>query len=77
MSNKPRCTVEKTSRQVIESKLLAALSSSSTVAILATEQDLDLLIKALHLPGNTKEMKQMAADMMLLKESAFSKPEQN
>lgn len=40
-------TVERTSRRVIEHKLLEALSDDSQVAILATKQDLEDMIAAL------------------------------
>lgn len=41
-------TVELTSRQVIEHKLLTALEDGQTVAILASEQDLQDMIAALY-----------------------------
>lgn len=41
------CSVELTSRQVIEHKLLAALDDESKVALLLTKQDLEDLIAAL------------------------------
>jgi hypothetical protein len=44
--NEPN-TIERTSRRVIERKLLEALSDESKVAILATEQDLRDMIHAL------------------------------
>jgi hypothetical protein len=61
-----------TSRQVIENKLLTALSDSSTVAILATEEDLRIMISALRgfEPFHGKAVK-MAEDYQLLLNAAF------
>jgi len=42
------CSVKKTSRQVIERKLLTALGDESSVAILATKQDLEDMIASLY-----------------------------
>ena len=42
------CSVENAIRQVIEKKLLAALDDADRVAILASKQDLDDLIWAIH-----------------------------
>lgn len=41
------CSVERTSRSVIEKKLLAALDDGDKVAILASKQDLEDMIAAL------------------------------
>jgi enolase len=40
--------VIQSSREVLEHKLLTALDDEGTVAILASKEDLDLLIEALH-----------------------------
>lgn len=42
------CSVEMTSRQVIEHKLLTALDDSNTVAALFSKQDLECIIAALY-----------------------------
>lgn len=41
------CSVERTPRSVIECKLLTALEDGSTVAVLASKQDLEDMIAAL------------------------------
>lgn len=69
------CSVEPTSRQVIEGKLLAALDDKSKVAILATEADLNMLIDAL-LPiiaeqGIHSKAYEYRRDLMQLKTAAF------
>lgn len=49
-----KCKVEHTNRTVIENKLLVALEEKGQVAILATEDDLNILIGAIEhkLRGN-------------------------
>jgi hypothetical protein len=85
MSEKTKCTVERTSRSVIEHKLLAALDDDSgRVAILATKQDLEDMIAALYgyelaeRKGNVltweahvKRRKELADDMSQLLKEAF------
>jgi hypothetical protein len=47
--SKPKpCSIERTSRSVIERKLLTALDDETRVAILATKQDLEDMIAALY-----------------------------
>jgi hypothetical protein len=46
-NKKGPCTVERTDRRVIEKRLLDGLSDGEHVAILASKQDLNLLIDAL------------------------------
>ena len=72
------CSVESASRQVIEHKLLAALSDESCVAILATKSDLQDIISACHqtalrLNGAspTERFKSLEADMKQLMREAF------
>lgn len=64
------CSVELTSRQVIEKKLLTALEDGNTVAILASEEDLKLLIFALAHCSSPKAMP-MARDLGQLLSEAF------
>lgn len=64
-------TAETVHRSVIERKLLAALDDDSgKVAIVATQDDLNLLINALEsCPGGESE--RMAADLRRLLKEAF------
>lgn len=69
-------SVDRVGREVIENKLLAALSEDGVVAILASEQDLSVMIAALEyaMLGNreqTRKARELAADMRKLKRSAF------
>jgi hypothetical protein len=69
------CSVESVNRQVIENQLLTSLCDKSKVAILATEEDLTLLIGALkcvscHDPA-ARAAKEMCADLQQLKAAAF------
>jgi hypothetical protein len=79
-----KCTVELTSRSVIERKLLAAINDESKVAILATKQDLEDMIAALYgyelavTRGNVlswqahvERRKSLARDMEQLLKEAF------
>lgn len=66
----PELTVEQSSREVIEHKLLTALSDGGQVAILATREDLSLLINALDQFGTVKG-KQWSADLRRLRHEAF------
>lgn len=65
-------TVVQSTRQVIENKLLAALDDESTVAILASEKDLDLLIAALEF-FRSADARRMAQDYKQLRAAAFKK----
>lgn len=71
-------------RQVIEDKLLVALEDPGSVAIIATAKDLDLMLEAFialiaineRLENKIKiqKAKQMAADILQLRTSAFGEP---
>ena len=64
------CSVESVNRQVIENQLLTALDDKSKVAILATEEDLTMLIICLGFSTGVKA-KEMRADLQQLKAAAF------
>jgi len=64
------CSVSSARREVIENKLLAALDDESKVAILATEIDLILFIKAMAF-FDTPDSREMAKDLLQLKRAAF------
>lgn len=85
MKSKP-CSVERTTKQVIEHKLLAALDDETKVAILASKQDLEDMIAALYgyelaeRKGNVlsweahmKRRKELADGMSQLLKEAFEK----
>lgn len=63
-------TVVPTNRQVIENKLLTALNNSDCVAILASEEDLRIMIEALRKEPDSKARK-MAEDYGQLLNAAF------
>ena len=63
-------------RQVIENQLLAALDDKSKVAILATEEDLKLLITALR-PMWASAAREMCDDLCQLKDAAFPPKAEN
>ena len=64
--------VSRVQREVIEGKLLAALDDSSKVAILCSEDDLELLIYVLEkLPLPSMPVRQMAKDLRRLRAEAF------
>lgn len=63
---------EAVSRQVIEDTLLTALEDASTVAILATRKDLDLLIHSLVFVSND-DAREMETSLRQLREQAFNK----
>jgi hypothetical protein len=70
------CSVESVNRQVIENQLLTSLCDKSKVAILATEDDLRMLINALKThsmcyPGWAKKNSEYVADLEQLKSAAF------
>jgi len=79
-------SVERTTRNVIERKLLSAMNDETKVAIIATKQDLEDMIAALYgyeigeWNGNTlswadhmKRRKDLAAGMTQLLREAFGK----
>jgi len=74
MSDENTLRVIRSTRTVLERKLLTALKDNSKVAILATEEDLDLLISAL---GDSiqKDAQEYAADLKNLRAAAFPTPE--
>lgn len=68
--------VEHVQREVIERKLLTALTDQGTVAILASEQDLDVMIVALEyaMLGNaaqTRKARELARGIRQLRREAF------
>lgn len=75
-SSPSSCSVVPTSRSVIEGKLLDALSNDGCVAILASEDDLNVMIAALEyaMLGNHKQTiaaRALAKDMRQLRKEAF------
>lgn len=75
-SSPSSCSVVPTSRSVIEGKLLDALSNDGCVAILASEEDLNVMIAALEyaMLGNHKQTvaaRALAKDMRQLRKEAF------
>lgn len=75
MSIKP-CTEERVPKQIIENQLLVALDDKSKVAILASKEDLDILICALFLAESNRmamplKYKEMRLDLEKLKKAAF------
>ena len=70
MSDENKLRVIRTTRTVMERKLLRALDDNSKVAILATKEDLDLLISAL---GDSiqKDAQLYGADLEKLRDAAF------
>lgn len=70
MDSEHRCSVEQTTRQVIEAKLLTALNDSNVVAILASQEDLCIMIAALSRYPDSKAHK-MAEDFGQLERAAF------
>jgi hypothetical protein len=65
------CKIESVKRQIIESQLLTSLEDKSCVAILATEDDLNLFIEALTSLWSHSKAKEMLADLKQLKREAF------
>ena len=63
------CSVESATRQVIEGKLLTALDDDSKVAILASEDDLNVMIRRLATGDETE--RNLAADFVQLRRAAF------
>ena len=63
-------SVESVNRQVIENQLLTSLCDKSRVAILATEEDLTMLIICLGFSTGVKA-KEMRSDLQQLKSAAF------
>lgn len=75
------CKVERTSRQVIERKLLDALSDESSVAILASKQELEDMISALEYSWSNSNFgglrhRELALGMRQLLSEAFPEPSQ-
>ena len=75
-SSPSSCSVVPTSRSVIEGKLLDALSNDGCVAILASEEDLNVMIAALEyaMLGNRKQTvaaRALAIGMRQLRKEAF------
>ena len=70
MSKSKDLAIVPSSREVIERKLLTALEDGGQVAILATENDLTLLINALDQFGTVKG-KQWASDLKQLRHESF------
>ena len=70
MSDENKLRVIQTTRTVMERKLLTTLREGSKVAILATKEDLDLMISAL---GDSiqKDAQEYAADLKRLRYAAF------
>ena len=70
MSDGNELRVIRSARTVMERKLLTALDGNSKVAILATKEDLDLMISAL---GDSiqKDAQQYATDLKKLRDAAF------
>jgi len=66
-----KCTEENVPHQVIENQLLTALDDKSRVAILATEEDLDLFIEALTPMWAHTKAQEMLSDIKQLKRAAF------
>lgn len=64
--------VERSPREVIASKLLTVLDETDNVAIVASEEDLAMLIAGLkNLPREWTRASEFAADLARLKEEAF------
>lgn len=64
------CSVEFTGRQVIENKLMTALEDEGTVAILASKDDLELMVAALR-KYKHRRAEGMAFDYQQLLDAAF------
>jgi hypothetical protein len=65
-----RLSVKSVSRQVIENKLLTAITDAAVVAILTSDEDLAIMIEALRRSKDTKAQK-MAEDFGQLRRAAF------
>ena len=70
-SSSATCSVESVNRQVIENQLLTALDDKSKVAVLATDDDLKLLIAALRPMWSNSAAREMCDDLCQLKDAAF------
>lgn len=69
--NKP-CSVEQSSRRIIENKLLDSLSDDSKVALVCDLSDLNALIDALsRMAAPTEKQASMRRDLMQLRKVAF------
>ena len=65
-------TIQEVPRKIIEERLLAELDDKTTVAILANEQDLDMLILVLEESNWSMRRSRYLNDLKKLKSSAFS-----
>lgn len=66
--------IEKMSRELIEGKLLSALSEGDVAAILVDKNDLDFLIRAVEVyGGENRHGKDFLYDLKQLKASVFGK----
>ena len=76
MGDENKLLVIPSTRTVMERKLLTALDGKLKVAILATKEDLDLLISAL---GDSiqKDAQRYGADLKKLRDAAFPTRRQN
>lgn len=70
MGDKNGVRVIQSTRKVLERKLLTALNDETRVAILATCEDLDLLILALG-DSTRQRARQYAEDLKKLRDAAF------
>ena len=69
-----KCSQKHVSRQVIANQLLAALDDKGKVAIVASAEDLELLISVLrYYPVRTAQVKRMQTDLQMLRDAAFPK----
>ena len=72
-------TIESSSRQVIERKLLTAMEGDETVAVVLTCRDIDMLIGALGRKNVNEHVDarevQFATDLEALRVAAFGDPE--
>lgn len=66
-------TVQRVTREVIEGKLLHALSDEGMVAVLMREQDLNIVIEALEKapPIKLPESRHLLVDLCKLRDAAF------
>lgn len=60
-----------TPREVIGQQLLAALDDKSKVAILATEEDLEMLVQAMQRFAENDKESRMLEDLRRLQDEAF------
>lgn len=65
--------VELTNRTVIADKLLTALTEENVVAVILTEEDVDMLIQSLTLAATSARAMSFLLDLKQLRRSAFHK----